>query len=142
MIQAIRPEDTGDVLEIRARCHPEQPWPPTGQFFVYPTLVERLGEVVVGFTSFSVSPGLAGVPTLYGNDLCVLPAWRQQGIGWALACARVEYGRRVGARLFIGLTRESNHAMVAIFKRQGLHACQTVRGYFGTEDGVAWVGEL
>ena len=51
-------------------------------------------------------------------------------------------GRSVGARLFIGITEPSNAGMIRIFERQGLHACQRLPGYFGSEDGVAWLGGL
>ena len=139
----MRLDETTRVREIYASCHPDQPPRPDGWYVAYPTLVLTDDEAgVIGFISGSVSPGLTGTMTLYGNGLCVLPMYRKRGGGWRLAEARLALGRAVGAKTFIGITEASNAAMIRIFERQGFHACQRLPGYFGTEAGLIWAGTL
>lgn len=136
------PQEEKAVRDIYALCHPEMPPRPSEWYWAYPTLVIMEANTVVGFTSFSLSPGPTGVLTLFGNDLCVTPTWQRRGLGWVLAQARFEVGRALEAKAFIGLTAVSNRPMRRIFQRQGLHLCQRLPGYFGAEDGMVWAGEL
>lgn len=138
----MRHEDDRDVRTIFAICHPELPSRVPEWFVAYPTLVIRLDNHIVAFTSYSISLGLYGTLTLYGNDLCVLPMYQKRGLGWELAQARHAVGRAVGATTFIGITAISNTPMIRIFERQGLHACQRLPAYFGEDDGMVWVGSL
>lgn len=135
-------KDDKQVRDIYARCHPAVPARPEHWYWAYPTLVAVQAQTIVGFTSFSLSPGPTGVLTLFGNDLCVTPAWQRRGIGWALAQARMDAGRALGAKGFIGITASDNTPVRRIFERQGLHACQCLPGYFGGRDGIVWAGEL
>lgn len=143
VIQPMLAEEEPTVRDIYAACHPDWPVRAAKWYTVYPTLVMHDGHgQIVGFTSFSVSPAPGGAITLYGNDLCVLPTWRNGGLGLQLAQARAACGRDVGAKTFIGLTQPSNAGMVCIFQRQGFHACQRIPRYFGTEPGIVWSGDL
>jgi len=133
-----------DETAIRAlftECHPGMAERPRRWFQAYPTLVASEDGLVIGFTSFSVS-AYTGVPMLGGQDLCVRPGARGTGVGLALHLERCAIGQAVGARMFTGLTTEDNHAMIAIFKRCGYHACQAVPKAFGEQDGVVWLGTL
>lgn len=147
-IRPMLPLEEGAVRALCAVCHPEIPPRPAGWYTAYPTLVARFhvdqdeGSALAGFTSFSVSPALTGVTTLWGNDLCVAPDWRGQGLGWELAQARVGLGRAVGASTFVGITQLVNAPMHRIFERQGFHPCQILRGYWQGADALAWVGPL
>ena len=142
MIWPMQPHHENTVREIFALCHPDVPPRAAEWYWAYPTLVLIEADGVVGFTSFSLSPGPTGILTVFGNDLCVIPAWQKQGLGWALAQARSDIGRRLGAKGFVGLTAADNVPMQRIFERQGFHVCQRFPGYFGDQDGWAWVGAL
>lgn len=137
----MRPEEEAQVRAIFAACHPD--WVPRmpDWYWAYPTLVIEREGGVVGFTSGSLSFGTTGL-TLFGNDVCVAPAWQGHGLGWALAEARHAMGRAFGATMFVGFTAVGNQAMRRIFQRQGLHACQALPHFFGQEDGESWVGAL
>ena len=94
----IRPMEAHEdkrVRDIFALCHPDWPSRVSEWYVAYPTVVIGDPELV-GFTSCSISPSATGLVTLYGNDLCVLPTRRRQGLGWALAEARLALGRAVG----------------------------------------------
>ena len=138
----MQPEDEPAVRAIHAECHPEMPPRAARWYWAYPTLVLVQDNAVVGFTSFSLSPGPTGALTLFGNDVCVRPSDQRRGFGWALAQDRLEIGRELGATAFVGLTAVTNQSMQRIFERQGLHACQRLPAYFGAVDGVVWVGAL
>ena len=99
-------------------------------------------NIVIGFTSFSLSPGPTGALTVFGNDVCVKLSDQGRGFGWELAQARLEIGRELGATAFVGITAVTNQAMQRIFTRQGLHACQRLPAYFGALDGMVWTGAL
>ena len=142
MVCPMRLTDEPAVREIYAACHPDRPPRPASWYLAYPTLVLILKRALIGFTSGSISPGLTGTLTLYGNDLCVLPMYQKRGLGWQLAEARLALGRAVGAKTFVGITEVSNTPMSRIFERQGFHACQRLPDYFGAEDGMAWVGPI
>ena len=140
----IRPMEAHEdkrVRDIFALCHPDWPSRVSEWYVAYPTVVIGDPELV-GFTSCSISPSATGLVTLYGNDLCVLPTRRRQGLGWALAEARLALGRAVWATTFLGITEDANAAMIRIFERQGLHPCQHLKGYFPTGDGTVWAGSL
>ena len=77
----MQPMEEKQVRDLYAACHPDREARPPDWYTAYPTLVIVQWGAVVGFTSFSVSPGLTGVVTLYGNDLCVTPALRNCGLG-------------------------------------------------------------
>src|SRR3989304_3796564 len=107
----IRPMEAHEdkrVRDVFALCHPD--WPPrVSQWYVaYPTLV--IGEELVGFTSCSISPSATGLLTLYGNDLCVLPTRRRQGLGWGLAGGRVGLGPAGRAPTVLGLPGDRDAA--------------------------------
>ena len=138
----MHPDEEKMVREIYAVCHPNLPPRPAEWYWAYPTIVIVQANVVVGFTSFSLSPGPSGVLTLFGNDVCVTPAWQRRGLGWELAQARFDAGRGLGATAFIGITAVTNRAMQRIFERQGLHACHRLPGYFHPGDAMAWAGAL
>ena len=138
----MQPDDEKQVREVYALCHPEQPARASDWYWAYPTLVLVQENRVVGFTSFSLSPGPSGVLTLFGNDVCVTPGCQGRGFGWELAQARLDVGRTLGATAFIGITAVTNRPMQRIFERQGLHACQRLPGYFGAVDAWAWAGSL
>ena len=142
MIYEMDRDDEKAVREIYALCHPDRPERESGWYWAFPTLVsENAQRKIVGFTSFSLTPGPTGI-LLYGNDLCVAPMYQRQGFGWALAEERRLVGRRLGAKGFVGVTTADNAPMQRIFERQGFHACQRLPGYFGAEDGWVWVGSL
>src|SRR3970282_570808 len=93
----MQPDEEKQVREVYALCHPEQPARAPEWYWAYPTLVLIQENHVVGFTSFSLSPGPSGVLTLFGNDVCVTPDCQGRGFGWELAQARLEVGPALGA---------------------------------------------
>ena len=136
------PNEEADVRVLFALCHPELPPRAPGWYTAYPTLVMELDGRVVAFTSFSISPATTGPTTLYGNDLCVAPAYRKRGLGRTLIEARQALARAVGATIFIGIAQYSNAAMRRIFETEGFHPCQTLAGYWAGDDAVIWAGPL
>ena len=136
------PAEEATVRALFAECHPELPPRSEGWYTAYPTLVVELDGRIVAFTSFSVSPAPTGPTTLYGNDLCVAPAYRKHGLGRTLVEARQALARAVGATTFIGIAQAENEAVRRIFEREGFHPCQALTGYWVGRDAVVWAGSL
>ncbi len=119
-------EDEQAVRSIYTTCHPALLARPKHWYVAYPTLIVKERGVVMGFTSFSVIVASGFGATLYGNDLCVLPKYRGQGIGDTLHAARLSIGRSVGATLFMGITNKENKSMRRILETSGMHQCVPV----------------
>jgi RimJ/RimL family protein N-acetyltransferase len=91
---------------------------------------------VIGFTSYTVTliPGFG--QTLYGQDVCVHPGHRGQGIARELHAARLSIGRDIGAHIFMGTVHPDNKTMVRIMEESGMHRCLPV------EDSFLYVGQI
>lgn len=134
MIRPMILEDDATVRELFALCHPDRPAPPQSWYIANPTLV-AVAEVVIGFTSFTVTviPGFGR--TMYGQDVCVHPAYQGKGIATQLHAARLNIARDVGCVNFIGAT--INDAMARVLIQAGAHRCISAGDtymYVGTID--------
>lgn len=117
---------TGDekyVRDIYRICHPNEPARPSGWYFTNPTLViEDISKnnFIVGFTSFTIESG-SGATMLLGKDVCVLPKYQGRGLAKILHAARLTIGLTMGAKVFIGATKDPR--MAHILKKAGAHRC-------------------
>lgn len=129
------PEQEAQVRGLYHICHPGCGIQPPFWYFAHPTLVMCIGDEVVGFTSFTVTvvPGFG--PTLYGMDVCIHPDHRGRGLADSLHKARLAVGFSVGARTFIGVTKDEN--MAAILEKSGMHPCIHTE-----EDEMLFVGPI
>lgn len=124
----LRPEflQSGDekyVRDIHRICHPHEPARAPGWYFVHPTLVSQditKNMMIVGFTSFCMAD-VNGAPTIFGKDVCVLPEYQGRGIAKTLHAARLTIAQRMGAKIFIGSTKDP--AMARILIKGGAHKC-------------------
>lgn len=123
-------EDEAGVRVVYSLCHPLDEMKPVGWYFVHPTLVVKIHERVIAFTSFSVNLNSGGGLTMYGDDVCVHPDYRGCGLGEILHTARLAIGFSVGARIFIGAAYPSNLPMIRILEKSGMHKCLTVEGKY------------
>lgn len=112
-----------DVQKLYKLCNPGVIARPHYWYFANPTLVVTKGDLVVGFTSFTLTliPGFG--QTLYGQDVCVHPEFRGRHLATRLHAARLNLGYIVGARVFMGSTHCDNSAMRQILEKAGAHAC-------------------
>lgn len=99
-----------DVRRIFAACHPSARPLPKHWYFAHPTLVAIEGSTggPIGFTSFSMNITENGRLGVLLHDCCVLPQFREQGIGRALMAKRFEVAREVGAT-FAGCAVTATH---------------------------------
>lgn len=145
-IRPMRASEEPAVRSLFAACHPGWPPPHPHFFFLNPTLVALEGRTVVGFTSCRLNTGPDDVVSLYGVDVCVIPAHRGRGLGHQLHEARLVLGREAGARHFVGMARRDNLPMLAIFRAHGMRELITVPGHYHYDtppaDGVAYIGEM
>jgi GNAT superfamily N-acetyltransferase len=144
--------DTAACHALYAACHPTWPDKPLDFWWAHPTLVLEVEGAVCGSTSFSV--GIMPVQEVahllpqgeemgWGHGVYVDPTRHGQGYGWVLAQARHETLRALGVTVFVGLTQPNNHAMRAIFARQGLTHTHTVPdSYPGHIPGLFYAGAI
>jgi len=146
-IRPMAPEDEPIVRAIYSDCHPGWPQRPAKWYVAMPTLVAEVDGGVVGFCSYSIAlapkPEIANTIIQYGQDICVSPFYRGQGVGRALADARIDVARDVGAVSYMGFTQPRNDAMKAIFRAHGLESHGILPSYY--PDGsaaVIYVGKV
>ena len=119
----IRPMLPEDLPALQAISPPEVK--PVIEFSVFPTLVAEVDGVVAGYTQFTVTPDR----TFHSMAIRIAPAFKGQGLGQALADARVALGREHGCTMHIaGVAAEGEDAMKKILLRQGLHLCRKIEG--------------
>ena len=116
-------DDESGVREIYRLCNPGATPRPPFWYFVHPTLVIESGNMLVGFTSFTVTviPGFG--ETLYGMGIAVHPDYRGQALGEILHTERLRLGHANGVRIFMGVTSGENKSMIKIFEKSGMHPC-------------------
>jgi GNAT superfamily N-acetyltransferase len=94
---------------------------PVVEFDVFPTLVALVDGVIAGYTQFTVTPDRV----FHSMAIRVAPEFKGQGIGQALADARVGLGRDLGCVMHMAaVAAEGEEAMKKILLRQGLHLCR------------------
>lgn len=117
---------TGDekyVRDIHRICHSDEPARPWGWYFINPTLIVTditMNNLIVGFTSFCVADA-NGAGTVFGRDVCVLPEYQGIGIAKMLHAARLTIGYIMGAKVFMGSTKDAG--MAHILEKAGAHRC-------------------
>ena len=148
VIRWMKPGEEADVRKLYATCHPGWPARPPQWFQAYPTLVAVEGKRVVGFTSFAIAyPTTPAIGTaeliIYGQDVCVSPDHRGEGIGQDLSDERLRVAKTVGATFFVGFTWKQNKSMIRIFEKQGMREHTTIaKLHPGGVDGVLYVGPV
>jgi ribosomal-protein-alanine N-acetyltransferase len=128
------------VLEIERRAY-EFPW--TESIFRdclrvgYSTwLVTQGGDPILAYGVMSMAVGEAHI-----LNLCVEPAYHQQGLGRFLLTHFLRLARGAGMELMLLEVRKSNAAAIALYDRMGFRKLGVRKGYYPANDGRedAWL---